>query len=96
MDASAVANILEPLRPEMKALGVKRLLLVGSVATGKNGPDSDVDFVVEFDGPAKFSPYMGLIELLERALSRKIDLITLKALRSEIAPDVLAEARTVA
>jgi len=96
MDASSVVAALAPIKPELASFGVKQLLLVGSVARGECKPDSDLDFVVEFVGPATFLTYMDLIELLEGALGRRVDLTTLKALRPEIAATVLAEARRVA
>ena len=34
---------------ELKSQGVKSLAVFGSVARGDAGPDSDVDFLVEFD-----------------------------------------------
>ena len=96
VDASFVATTLMPLRPRLFALGIKQLLLVGSVARGENRDDSDVDFVVEFNGPATFLGYMELVELLEEAMGRSVDVTTIKSLRPEIADEVLAGALRVA
>ena len=58
--------------------GVKRLSLFGSILTGRFGPQSDVDMVVEFLPEAK----IGLFEMseMEEALTsivgRKVDLRT--------------------
>lgn len=96
MDVDAVANALLPHKAEVEALGVARLLLVGSVAAGRARPDSDVDFIVEFHGPATFLGYMELSELLERVLERGVDITTTKSMRPEIATELLAEARRIA
>ena len=81
------------LRPELARLGVRTLDLFGSAARGSLHPDSDVDVLVDFHGPARFEPFMDLKLLLEEALGRRVDLVTtggLKpALRARIAPDLL-------
>jgi uncharacterized protein len=37
---------------ELRAAGIRRLPLFGSVARGQEGPDSDVDLAAEFDRSA--------------------------------------------
>jgi len=96
MDASTVAAALELHKARLEELGVERLLLVGSVARGEDTVKSDIDFVVEFRGKATFLGYMNLLELLEETMGRTVELTTLKALRPEIAADVLSKARRVA
>ena len=69
------------LRPELDRLGVRSLALFGSAAQATLGPASDVDLLVEFDGPARFEPFMDLKLLLEDALGRRVDLVTTGALK---------------
>jgi len=71
-------------------------LLFGSGATGKARADSDLDFLVEYDGVATFDKYMGLKELLEREFETSIDLVTIRALKPLIRDRILAEAIKVA
>jgi predicted nucleotidyltransferase len=56
-------------------------------------PESDVDMLVSFAGPATFDGYMDLKAFLEDLLGRSVDLVTsgaLKpALRSRIASDLV-------
>ena len=87
---------IEPLKERFIAIGVKQLLLVGSLATGNATPESDADFVVEFQGTTKFMAFMEVAELLESAIGRPVDLTTMHSLRPEIAADLLAKARQVA
>ncbi|WP_366636442.1 nucleotidyltransferase domain-containing protein [Aquisalimonas sp.] len=57
---------------------------------------SDIDILVDFDGPATFDRYMGLKFFLEDLLGVRVDLVTRRALRDEVAPQVLQEAVRVA
>lgn len=72
--------------------GVKRLALFGSVARDEMREDSDIDVLVEFDGPATFDGYMDLKFFLEALLDKPVDLVTDKGLRKEIRPYVEKEA----
>ncbi len=92
--------VLSILRRELPGLreryGVRRLALFGSVARGESGATSDVDVLVDFKGPATFDRYMGVKFRLEDILGVKVDLVTRKALRPELAPRIEAEAVHVA
>jgi len=82
--------------PEIRALGVKRLALFGSVARGQARPDSDVDLLVQFFPGAKtYGRFLDLSELLEARLGRRVELVTLEALSPFLGPRILAEAEDV-
>lgn len=83
-------------RNTLAELGVKRLAVFGSAARGENGPDSDVDLLVEFVDAPTFDRYMELKFWLEDLLGRKVDLVTGGALRPELAPTIEREAVDVA
>jgi len=92
-------DLLERLRNqrrELAALGVKSMAIFGSVARGDARADSDVDVLVEFDGPATFDRYMHLKFFLEELLGRSVDLLTRNSIRPELAPYVQQEAVHVA
>jgi predicted nucleotidyltransferase len=55
-------------------------------------PDSDIDVLVRFDGPATSKRYFGVQFYLEDLLGSPVDLVTDKALRSELRPYVEASA----
>ena len=55
-------------------------------------PDSDVDVMVTFDGPATSQRYFGVQFYLEDALGYSVDLVTEKALRPELRPFIEREA----
>lgn len=72
--------------------GVTRLALFGSMVRDEARADSDVDILVSFDGPATSARYFGVQFFLEDLLGRRVDLVTDKALRPELRPDVEREA----
>ncbi|MBI5707925.1 MAG: nucleotidyltransferase family protein [Armatimonadetes bacterium] len=96
MTLEQIETILGKNKHRLDAFGVKSLRLFGSFARGEDRQDSDVDVLVEFEGPATFSGYMGLSDFLEDVLGRKVDLVTTKALREPIRDEILREAKRVA
>jgi len=96
MNKDEVLEILIRLKPELvKRFGVTRLALFGSTARNEAKPDSDIDIVVSFKGPAISKLYFGVQFLLEDELGRPVDLVTEKALRSELRPFIEQEAINV-
>lgn len=85
-------KVLDRLRREkpelVRRFHVDRLALFGSVARDEARPDSDVDVLVSFDGPATSQRYFGVQFCLEDALGGPVDLVTEKALRAELRPCV--------
>jgi predicted nucleotidyltransferase len=81
---------------EVRALGVARLALFGSVLRGQANPDSDVDLLVQFTpGEKSYARFLALSELLEARLGRRVELVTTEALSPFIGPRILAEAQDV-
>ena len=65
-------------------------------ARGEAMEASDVDILVDFEGPTTFDAFMGLRTMLEDALGRRIDLVTRAALRPRLKERIESEARRVA
>ena len=72
--------------------GVTDLALFGSTARDRAGTGSDVDVLVAFDGPATSARYFGVQFYLEDLFGCAVDLVTEKALRTELRPFVEKEA----
>jgi hypothetical protein len=53
----------------------------GSVSRGEAGPDSDVDFLVDFDAGASLLDQIGLIQDLQAMLGVNVDVISSGGLR---------------
>jgi uncharacterized protein len=75
-----------------RRFGVRRLALFGSRAREQSRADSDIDVLVEFDGPATSARYFGLQFFLEELLGGPVDLVTDQALRAELRPFVERDA----
>lgn len=89
-------DVLTSSEADIRALGVARLSLFGSVLRDQAGPDSDVDLLVQFVPGAKtYERFLALSELLEQRLGRRVELVTTEALSPFIGPRILAEAHHV-
>jgi len=90
---------LQRIRSQMPVLrqryGVVDLALFGSVVHDRAEPDSDIDVLVTFDGPATSDRYFGVLFYLEDLLGCEVDLVTNKALRKELRTYIEREAEHV-
>ena len=84
MTKSEILQTLAAHRDELARMGVKTLAVFGSVARDEARVDSDVDILVEFQGPATFNGYMDLKFFLEDLLGRSVDLVTRKSIRPRL------------
>lgn len=96
MSTEAVIEALRSHSERLADLGVLSLSVFGSVARGDARPDSDVDFLVDFDGPATFDRYIQLRFFLEDLLNCRIDLLTRQAVRAELRSAIEEDSRRVA
>jgi predicted nucleotidyltransferase len=60
---------------------VKNLALFGSAARDELRDDSDVDVLVEFEGPTTYDGYFKLQDYLQELLGRSVDLVTERGLK---------------
>ncbi|MFT3757182.1 MAG: nucleotidyltransferase family protein [Pseudoxanthomonas sp.] len=89
MDKRHAIDLLRRSKPELQArFGVTRLALFGSTARDAARDNSDVDVLVAFDGPATSQRYFGVQFYLEDLFGRSVDLVSEKALRPELRPDI--------
>ena len=87
MRRADVIALLSAHRDEMvRRFGVRSLSLFGSMARDEARPDSDVDVLVEFDGPTTFDGHMGLLIFLEDLLGRRVDVVTAKGIKPRLRP----------
>jgi predicted nucleotidyltransferase len=78
--------IVEEKRDEINDL-VRRhrghaVALFGSVARGDDTPDSDIDFLVEFDKGSSLFDLMDLQEALENLLGVPVDVVSVGGLKA--------------
>ena len=91
MEKETVLAILSDHEADLRAHGVRQLLLFGSVARGTAGPASDVDLAAEFDRPVGLFALVRLRRFLEELLGRRVDLVPMDGLRPEVRSAVLRE-----
>jgi predicted nucleotidyltransferase len=93
MKRNETLRLLKAHKAEIqKRFDVTSLALFGSTSRDSAGPQSDIDILVVFDGPATSSRYFGLQFYLEDLFDKPVNLVTDKALRPELRPYVEQEA----
>ncbi|MFC6801765.1 nucleotidyltransferase family protein [Deinococcus caeni] len=82
-----VAGRLREVRAQWEALGVTRVQVFGSVARGEAGEASDIDLLIDFTptSPRGLLDLMRARAVFERALGRRVDVVTQAALRPRCA-----------
>lgn len=90
-------ELLQEKRDEIVAIaekhGAYNIRIFGSVARGEETPNSDIDFLIDYD-LNKITAWFpgGLIQDLESLLNRKVDIVTSKSLHYLIQDKVFEEA----
>jgi predicted nucleotidyltransferase len=84
-------EILDRLRENERALrarGVTRAALFGSVARGEQRPDSDIDIMVEIapDAPVGVFEYIGIVHFIEDMFETRIDVSNRDTLKPYVRP----------
>lgn len=93
MKQDVVLKILRQKSAELtRQLGVKLLLLFGSVARDEATIASDVDLLVEFSRPVGYFGLFALQDYLEELLGCPVDLGTANSLKPAIRENVMGEA----
>jgi uncharacterized protein len=83
LTSGKIISELERHREELAGFGVIRIGIFGSFVTKKQGPKSDIDFIVKFRKTG-FDEYMDLKFMLEKTFKRKVDLVTEGSLKPEL------------
>lgn len=94
--AKPLRDLVEARREEIKAIVARHhgrsVAVFGSVARGEEGPESDIDFLVELVPGTRPFEILALGADLEETLGVKVDVGTPESLRQRLRDDVLAEA----
>jgi predicted nucleotidyltransferase len=76
----------------VRRAGGSNLRVFGSVARGEDGPDSDVDLLVDLPGDTSLFAVLALEGTLERILRVKVDLAPVASLKPSVRTEALADA----
>jgi uncharacterized protein len=77
-ERARVLTLFRAKDAELRAMGVLRLRMFGSMARSEPGADSDVDLIAEIDHRARFSLFghVALQDDLSALLARSVDIAT--------------------
>jgi predicted nucleotidyltransferase len=94
MNKDEVIDKLRAHEPELKAAGIVRLAVFGSVARGESSTESDVDLLADFDNTKRYTLLtMGRLENhLADLLGTRVDLSSPEWLKESVKDRVLREA----
>ena len=97
MKRTYVLNKLSMLKGKLSDYGVSSIGLFGSTVRNENGPDSDIDILVDFsDGKETYDNLMSVCDLLQSTFKRsKLDIVTKKGLSPYIKSVILSETKYV-
>lgn len=96
MFVMSIDEIKEKISPILRAYGIKKASVFGSVSRGDDRSDSDVDLLVE-RGPKPMGVYkfIGLKYDLEDALGKNVDLVSEGYINKFLEPYIRPELKTI-
>lgn len=88
MDRRTALEILKNSEAPLRARGVRRAALFGSVARGTNLPDSDIDVLIEIDPTARITvfDYVELKDYIAGLFDHPVDVVNRDQLKPSVAP----------
>ena len=89
------AELREKVLPALLPYGIRQIAVFGSYVRGEEGPESDVDILVEFEEPRRqplgLMTWVRLERELGEMLGRRVDLVSATSLNRHIRPYVDSE-----
>jgi len=86
-----IKEILKKYKPFLKKkFKVKNIGIFGSYVREEESEKSDIDILVEFYVPIGWE-FIDLKEFLEKILGKKVDLVTVNALKPQLKDSILRE-----
>ncbi|MDS7597737.1 nucleotidyltransferase family protein [Agrobacterium tumefaciens] len=93
--SEVLENNRQAIREATKRFNAANPRVFGSVARGEDGPDSDLDILVDALPGTTLFDLGGLLEELKAVLGVKVDVVTAGGLHASIKERVLREAKPV-
>lgn len=89
MNLQVFQSLISAQKDNLRALGLKRVGIFGSVSRGETKTDSDIDVLLDFAPQKKtYRNFYQTTELLEQIFKRKIDAVTPEGLSPYIKPHI--------
>lgn len=94
MSRDEILARLREFEPALRERGIAHAALFGSAARGDNGPDSDIDIMLEFapDSHVGVWEYVGIKEYVASLFDRPVDVVDRDGLKRYVRPSAEAEA----
>lgn len=94
MAKDEIIATLKAAEPELRAKGVTRAALFGSVARGDAGSDSDIDIMVDIDPEAHVGVYglVDIVNVIRDLFPGKVDVSDRESLRPFVRPSAERDA----
>lgn len=77
------------VKETLKANDVEFAAFFGSYARGEETDESDIDLLIRFSKPKSLLDHIGLEQLLEDRLKKKVDLVTEGAVSKYLKPSIM-------
>ena len=85
-------ELVEREKSQLQSFGVKQIGLFGSTLRGEDTELSDYDVLVSFEKDKKtYRNFIAVVDLLESALGKKVELVTTESLSPYIGPKIKKE-----
>lgn len=92
----SIQEISQKIRPVLVKYDVKRASVFGSMARGDDHEGSDVDLLVKVNSlPYGIWGFVGLKHDLEKALGKRVDIVSEDALHSKLQKKIKADLRQI-
>lgn len=88
-------NIAERIVPTLRREGVVKAALFGSIVRGDATKNSDIDILVEFAAGKSLLDLIGLKQILEAQLKRRVDVVTYRSLHPRLKRFILQSQRVI-
>jgi predicted nucleotidyltransferase len=94
MNSQEAIETLRRSEDALRARGVRRAALFGSVVRGENRPGSDIDIMVEIDPEANITvfDYVGLKEYIGGLFDGPVDVVNRDSLKPYLRPTAIGDA----
>jgi hypothetical protein len=87
-----ITKIMNRKRDILKKYGIRKISLFGSYIRNEQQDSSDIVFLVEFVSPISIFQHVHLMNELEQLFGRKVEVVSVKALRPILRENILKEA----
>lgn len=89
IELNEIERIIENNRKILReTFHIENIGVFGSYSKGNQTNESDIDIIVEFNGPIGWK-FFTLKKFLENILKKKVDLATVNSLREEMKQEIL-------